>query len=250
MSHSPSTTSPSFVRRYRWPLAIVGAVLAATVLGPFVYINIIRDDAPDRLTLDDVPAGDDEASSDAAASDTTEPGEVPDGIEGRWVISDGTQVGYRVQEVLFGQDTEGVGRTSAVSGSITIEGTSVTDGEFVVDMATMESDERNRDNQFRGRIMDTGSFPEATFTLAEPIELGEVPADGERLMVDAVGELTLRGVTQRVTIPLTAELDGSSFAVNGTLTIAFDDFEIPDASGGPAQVGRSGDLEILLVFGR
>jgi hypothetical protein len=34
-----------------------------------------------------------------------------------WSIAAGSQVGYRVVEVLFGQDTEGVGRTDAVTGS-------------------------------------------------------------------------------------------------------------------------------------
>ena len=247
------STPPSFLRRYRWPLLVVAAVLSVTVVGPFVYINFIKEDAPERLSLDDVPAADDGSATTGADPDAdsdADPGEVPDGVEGEWAVAEGTQVGYRVREVLFGQDTEGVGRTSEVTGALTIEGTTVTAGDFVVDMAAMESDESNRDNQFRGRIMDTGSFPEATFTLAEPIDLGAVPAVGERVTVDAVGDLMLRGVTQRVTIPLTAELAGDTFAVNGTLTIDFDDFEIPDASGGPASVGRTGDLEILLVFSR
>ncbi len=239
-------TSPSFVRRYRWPLAIVAAVLLVAVVAPFVYINLIKDDAPERLTLDDVLAADDGTDTTAAS----DPVEAPEGIEGDWTVADGTQVGYRVEEVLFGQSTEGVGRTSSVTGSLSIEGTVVTAAEFVVDMASVESDEGNRDNQFRGRIMDTATYPEATFVLTAPIALGAVPADGEQLSVDAVGELTLRGVTQPVTIPLTAVLDGATFAVNGTLTLDFDDYEIPDASGGPAQVGRTGDLEILLVFGR
>jgi polyisoprenoid-binding protein YceI len=240
-------TSPSFVRRYRWPLAIVAAVLLVAVVAPFVYINLIKEDAPERLSLDDVPAAGDDGTDTTAASD---PADAPEGIEGDWTVADGTQVGYRVEEVLFGQSTEGVGPTSSVTGSLSIEGTVVTAAEFVVDMASVESDEGNRDNQFRGRIMDTATHPEATFALTEPIDLGAVPVDGEELTVDAVGELTLRGVTQPVTIPLTAVLDGATFAVNGTLTLDFDDYEIPDASGGPAQVGRTGDLEILLVFGR
>jgi polyisoprenoid-binding protein YceI len=239
---------PSFVRRYRWPLAIVAVVLLVAVVGPFLYINVFKDDAPERLSLDDVPAAaDDGTTTTTGASDG---GEAPTGIEGAWVVTDGSQVGYRVKEVLFGQDTEGVGRTSEVTGSLAVEGTTVTAVDLVVDMGSVESDESNRDRQFRGRIMDTDTFPEATFRLTEPVELGVVPATGEEVTVDAVGDLTLRGVTQAVTIPLTARLDGTTFAVSGTVTLDFDLFEIPDASGGPATVGRTGDLEILLVFGR
>jgi polyisoprenoid-binding protein YceI len=241
--------SPSFVRRYRWLLAFVAAVLAVVVVAPFVYINLIRDDAPERLSLDDVP-GRDTTDATGATDPAGDPGGALKGIEGDWVVADGTQVGYRVAEVLFGQSTEAVGRTGEVTGTLSVDGSSVTAAEFVVDMASIESDERNRDNQFRGRIMDTAAFPEATFVLTQPIELGEAPADGSEVTVDAVGDLTLRGVTQRVTIPLVAVRDGANFAVNGTLSIDFDDYEIPDASGGPARVGRAGDLEILLVFGR
>jgi polyisoprenoid-binding protein YceI len=239
--------SPSFVRRYRWPLAIVAVVLAVAVVGPFLYINVIQDDAPERLSLDDVPAADDDSTTTTGATDGAD---APTGIEGEWVLTDGSQVGYRVKEVLFGQDTEAVGRTSEVTGSLAVEGTTVTAVDLVVDMGSVESDESNRDRQFRGRIMDTDTFPEATFQLTEPVELGVVPATGEEVTVDAVGDLTLRGVTQAVTIPLTARLDGTTFAVSGTVTLDFDLFEIPDASGGPATVGRTGDLEILLVFGR
>jgi hypothetical protein len=38
--------------------------------------------------------------------------------------------------------------------------------------------------------------------------------------------------------------------INGSIPIAFDDYEIPDASGGPASVGRDGEIELLLVFTR
>ena len=72
-------------------------------------------------------------------------------------------VGYRVVEVLFGQDTEGVGRTSAITGQLTIAGTQVTAADFEVDMTTVTSDEDRRDNQFHGRLMDTDEFPTATF---------------------------------------------------------------------------------------
>jgi polyisoprenoid-binding protein YceI len=239
-------TSPSFVRRYRWPLAVLAAVLAVTVVAPFVYITFIREDAPERLSLDDVPTTD---GTDGSTT-TAEVSAPIDGIEGTWVVGEGSQVGYRVPETLFAQSTEAVGRTGEVTGSLTISGTTVEGGDFTVDMASVTSDESNRDNQFRGRIMDTSTHPEATFVLTEPIELGAVPGDGEEVTAEAVGDLTLRGVTQSVTIPLTAVLDGATFAVNGAIALDFDAFEIPDASGGPARVGRTGELEILLVFSR
>jgi polyisoprenoid-binding protein YceI len=165
-------------------------------------------------------------------------------------VADGSVVGYRVQETLFGQSAEGVGRAEGVTGSLTVEGTTVTAATFEVDMTTFASDESRRDSQFQGRIMETAEFPTASFTLTEPVELGSVPADGEDVTVEATGELTLHGVTRTVTVPLTGRLTGSTFAVDGSVTIAFADYEIDDPSGGPASVGDDGELEVLLIFSR
>jgi polyisoprenoid-binding protein YceI len=68
--------------------------------------------------------------------------------------------------------------------------------------------------------------------------------------VEATGDLTLHGVTREVTVPLTARLRGSTFAVDGSVTVTFTDFGIDDPSGGPASVGTDGELEVLLVFTR
>ena len=98
--------------------------------------------------------------------------------------------------------------------------------------------------------MSTDQFPTATFSLTKPIDLGSLPADGTTATYKATGDLTLRGVTKSVTVTLTAERKSGAIVVNGTIHVSFDDFRIPDASGGPASVGRTGDLELLVVFGR
>jgi polyisoprenoid-binding protein YceI len=218
-------------------IAVVAAVVLVTVVGPFVYINLIKDDPPERLSLDDV-------------STTSGRAVAPEGAEGAWTVADGSIVGYRIDEVLFGQDSEAVGRSGAVTGEVTIEGTEVTEGTFEVDMATFESGESQRDGQFRNRIMEVDEFPTATFVLTEPIELGSLPADGEVVTASATGDLTLHGVTREVAIDLTAELTGATFAVSGSTTITFTDYGIDDPSGGPASVGEEGELEVLLVFER
>ena len=54
----------------------------------------------------------------------------------------------------MGQSAEGVGRTSDVTGSMTIDGASVDAVELVADMKTVKSDDSRRDGQFQGRIME------------------------------------------------------------------------------------------------
>jgi polyisoprenoid-binding protein YceI len=231
-------------RRARWILITLVALVLAPVVGTFVYLNVIRSDPPERLSLDDVTT----TTTPSSTEGTTDPGSA--GIEGAWTVADGSVVGYRVEETLFGQSAEGVGRSEGVTGSLTIDGTTVTEADFEVDMTTFESDESRRDGQFEGRIMETGEFPTASFVLTAPIELGVEPADGEEIDVEATGELTLHGVTREITIPLTAKRSGTTFAVDGSVTITFADYEIDDPSGGPASVGDDGELEVLLVFAR
>ncbi len=238
---------PPALRRPRNLVLLAAAVvLAVAVVGPWLYINVIREDAPDRLTLADAPA----ATTTSTATAGTDGATSETGIDGSWTVGDGTIAGYRAKEVLFGQDAEAAGRTEEVTGTLAASGTSITAVEVVVDMTTITSPESRRDGQFHGRIMSTSQFPTATFVLSEPIELGTLPAVGEEVSIPATGELTLRGVTRSVTVDLQAVLRDGSIVVNATIPIDFDDYEIPDASGGPASVGRSGEIELLVVFTR
>ena len=223
--------------RRRLLIAIPLVALVALVGGPWVYINLIREDAPARLTLDDATTTTmgDGAGEGTSTTPTAAAGDAgaADGIEGTWVITTGSQAGYRVKEVLFGQDAEAVGRTTGVTGTMQISGTTVTSTAVTVDMTTVTSDEDRRDGQFHGRIMDTATFPTATFTLTAPIELGSVPADGEEVTHTVTGDLTLRGVTNQVIFELVARRNGPNIEANGSIAVDFDDFQIPDASGGP-----------------
>jgi polyisoprenoid-binding protein YceI len=231
--------------------AIVALVLLVTVVAPFVYINFIKEDAAERLTLEDALA---RATTTTAAGDATtstaSSGDAAAGIDGSWTVTSGSLAQYRAKEVLFGQDAEATGGTESVSGTLTASGTSISAAEVEVDMTTIESDESNRDRQFHGRIMQTSTFPTASFVLTAPIDLGTLPADGEQITVEATGDLTLHGVTQSVTVTLEAALQDGLIVVHTTIPIAFDDYDIPDASGGPATVGRNGEIELDAIFTR
>jgi polyisoprenoid-binding protein YceI len=155
-----------------------------------------------------------------------------------------------VKETLFGQSAAAVGRTSAVTGSITLSGSKIPAASFTVDMTKVSSDRSQRDGQFQGRIMDTADFPTATFVLSSPIDLGSVPANGVKVTPKATGKLTLHGTTKTVTISLTAERSGNAIQVVGSVPITFSDYNIDNPSGGPASVGNSGTLEFQLVLAK
>jgi polyisoprenoid-binding protein YceI len=232
------------VAKRRWLWLVIGVPIALVVLvvgGTFVYIHFIEGDPPPRLAFSSDPPS---ASSDSSSSAAPLVG----AVDGAWNATNASVVGYRVKEVLFGQDNEAAGRTNAVTGALTIAGTTVDTAKFTVDMTKVTSDSGQRDGQFRGRIMETSQFPTSTFELTQPIQLPSIPANLQEISATATGKLSLHGVTKDVTVDLKARLNGSNLEVNGTIPITFADYNISNPSGGPAQVGSNGEIEFLLVF--
>lgn len=174
------------------------------------------------------------------------------GATGTWTVvgAEPTVVGYRVEEVLFGANVTATGRTSSVTGTLSIDGTTATAANFTVDVASIASDDSRRDGQFDGRIMSTSQFPTATFVLTQPIDFGSMPAEGAQITAKAAGDLTLRGVTKQVTFDVTAQFEGGRVGVLGNIPITFADYEIPSPSFAGIEVEPTGLLEFVLVFDR
>ena len=228
--------------RRHWGRWLIGAVVVVAIVvvgGPFVFFHFIEGPAPAPLSLSSeastsVPRG------SAASSATTA------AVDGVWDVTSGSQAGYRVQEILFGQSHTAVGRTSSVTGSLTISATTVTAGRFSVDLTKVTSDESLRDEQFQGRIMDTAMYPTATFVLTRSIDLGSVPAEGVEITEQATGTLSMHGVTRTVTFQITARRSGDLLEVSGSIPITFSDWDISNPSGGPAETGNTGTMEFLI----
>ena len=239
--------APNSSPKRHWARWIIGALVAIVVLAvavPFVYFQFIQGDPPPKLSLS------------TTTTPTSPPGETGASapLDGTWKVGSGSTAGYRVKETLFGQSNTAVGRTEQVTGSMTVDGSTVTKATVTVDMASVKSVGNSldgafadrRDGQFNGRIMDTGQFPTSTFTLTKPIDLAPIPKDGVVKNYSATGKLTMHGTTKEVTIPLTARRTGNVIGVQGITTITFSDYGIDNPSGGPASVGDSGQLEFVV----
>ena len=197
-----------FTRPRHWLRWLIGAVVVLAALaaaGPFIYIHFFNS-TPSALSLTpgnqfvSVILG--LASSGGTATANTA---ASGAVAGTWTVGSGSVVGYRVNEVLLGQNATAVGRTTSVTGHLTISGSAATAASFSVPMDTIHSDKSQRDAQFDGRIMDVSQYPTGTFTLTSPIELGSRPASGVIKSYTAHGKLTLHGTTRAVTFTLTAE---------------------------------------------
>jgi polyisoprenoid-binding protein YceI len=239
-------------RRRRWALGLVGAAVAVVVLavgGTFLYIHVISGPTPAPLGLKSATGSG--TGSPAAGSSAPAGTSAATSVAGTWDTAKGSVVGYRVKEVLFGQNHVAVGRTDAITGHITINGTTVTAGTFTVQMATIKSDESQRDVQFRGRIMDTSSYPTGTLTLARPIALAPLPAPGVVRIYTVTAALTLHGHSRTETFPLSAERVSDELEVSGSVPVLFADWDIPNPSfTGFVTTQNHGTLEFLLKLAR
>jgi polyisoprenoid-binding protein YceI len=226
--------------KWTWIIGVPVLLVIVFVGGPFVYIHFIKEDAPPPLRLKAVDSAQksDSSSTTATAADIT----------GTWKVKSGSQVGYRAKEVLFGQSTEAAGRTTGVTGTLTVDGTTIEDANFTADLTGLKSDSGNRDSQVQGRILNTAQFPNATFKLTKPITLASVPADLQEIKVDATGDLTIHGTTKSVTFEITARRNGDAIETNGSIPITWSDYNVGAPSGGPAQVEDSGQMEFLISF--
>ena len=239
---------PRFLRRKRtYFIGIPVLIFLVAVVAPYVYIHFIEGPAPEKLSLSDPKS----SSSTTTGSGSDSSAATSDPVAGAWTVTkDGTIVGYRVGEVLFGQNATAVGRTDAVTGDLTIDGTTATTASFTADLTKVSSDQGNRDRQFQGRIMDTATYPTATFKLTAPIELASIPQNLVKITEKATGDLTLRGKTRSVTFDVVARRNGDKIEVNGSIPITFADWDIPNPSFGPASTEDHGVLEFILAFDR
>lgn len=236
------------------------AVAVVAVGGYLAYDQVLRGDDVAALALPSatVPAADpttEPAATDAPAST----GSVAEtGVAGEWQVAADSVAGYRVRERLANlpAESDAVGRTSDVTGSITVEesgdGARLTAGTLTVDTTTITSDEGRRDNRLRSEGLQTDQFPMATFVVTQPAEVPAAALAGTATDITLVGELTLHGVTKTVEILAQAQLTDGRIQVAGSLTFPLADFGIsaPNVGGFILSIADEGALEFLVAFER
>ncbi|MCB1038689.1 MAG: YceI family protein [Acidimicrobiales bacterium] len=227
---------------------VVPVVAVVVVLVGAFWWFVLRDDAPDKLSV--------------GSGSSTTIGETPESLDGSWAVGpdSGSTAGFRITESFAGglTDHEAVGRSTGVTGSFTIEGTTVTTGQFTVDLTQLEFTDdpglpvANRVRALQDRGLQTSEFPEASFELTEPIDFGAEPEAGKTIDATATGELTLHGVTNEITFPVQAVLNGNTIQIGTNpddlpeVVLADYDIEAPTTQM-VASVSDTGTFEFLVT---
>ena len=213
---------------------VVVIAAAAAIAGPVIYANTVNGQAEAAPSL--APT----SSSSLAASDA----------DGTWTSTGTSFAGYRVHEVLQGQDVNVVGRTKDVTGTAEVDGGSLTKATVTVQVAKISTPESARDEYFRSTALQTDRFPTATFTLTKPVDVSKA-LDGTKQDVTLTGTMELHGVEQPVTADAqVAVAEGGTVQVAGSVPITFSDYGVQAPSLGFVKVDGKGSVEFSLDLGK
>jgi len=248
-SSSPAPTGQRLHRNRNVLLILLGVIVVAGIVGGSygLWYILIGPSSPTSVNSGPpaIPSG---AGIAAPAS-----------LDGTWnlnaslgsiVDETASFAGFRVKEQLVGVGGHtAVGRTTKITGSLTLTGAAVDNVQITADMTALTSDDSHRDDQLRRQAIETNRFPTATFKSTAPINLGTLPAEGALVRVNARGDLTLHGVAKSVTIALQATRQGGIIAVTGSLPIVFSDYSIQKPNSfSILSVDDQGTMELHLLF--
>jgi polyisoprenoid-binding protein YceI len=239
-------------RRTKLTIAAVAAVLVGLAGGAAWWF--LTDDPPEELSVRDVvdatPDDDGDSGGDGAGA-----------LDGTWSVapSSETQAGLRITESFVGglADHTAVGRTTGVTGSVEIEGRTLTAADFTVDLTGLEWSDRpgfpttNRSLALKDQALETDTYPEATFTLTEPASADALPTGGEPVPIEISGDLTLHGVTRTTTFTVDVAQDADRLVVGTAepVTVVLADHEIDEPrTPSLAGVAGEGSFEFVVVL--
>ena len=140
-----------------------------------------------------------------------------------------TKARFRVKEQFANQTVmvEAVGETDKVTGQIVLDPTGKLNrdqSKFTVDMASLKTDQAQRDNFIKRSTLGVTQFPTAQFVPTEVKGLASpLPRAGE-VQFQLVGDMTVRGVTKPITWDVTGKIEGQSLVGQAKTAFKFGDF--------------------------
>ena len=149
------------------------------------------------------------------------------------LVAANSEASYAVREQLarLSFPSDAIGKTQAVSGSVTVKADGTIDSttsKFTVDVSTLKSDEGMRDGYVSRSILDTRQYPQVVFVPASVSGLpAALPTSGS-VTFKVTGNLTVRDVTKPVTWDVTGSIANGEAVGTATTSFTFEDFNLPE----------------------
>ena len=207
----------------------IGVALVVIVAGALFYTSRFAStvsqthSASGPITLSPTATGAATAAETSTAST---------GLRTFQIVPAQTTASYSVYENLIFQNkpnNDAVGTTHSVQGSFHIQtGTSplVEAMNVKVDLSTLQTDARMRDNYVRQHTLETDTYPDATFISVSTQGLPTSYVDGQSVHFQLTGNLTMHGKTNKEVFDVQGKVVGKQVTGTATSTIYMTDFGI------------------------
>jgi polyisoprenoid-binding protein YceI len=142
-----------------------------------------------------------------------------------------TTASYKVREQLadIAFPSDAIGKTNQVSGSIFLKPDGTIDSsvsKITVDLSSLQSDRRQRDNFLRRNVLQTDQYPQAIFVPRQVTGLPWPLPQSGAVSFQLTGDLTIRNVTKPVTWEVSGQIQGDQATGTATTTFTFEDFNL------------------------
>lgn len=170
------------------------------------------------------------------ASSTPSPDSPAASAGARYVIvPEESEARYRITEQLanLALPNDAVGVTNQISGAVVVNPDGSIDtaqSRLTVNMASLTSDQRNRDNYVRRNVLRTDQYPDAVFVPTQVTGLPSPLPESGPVSFQVTGDLTLLDVTRPVTWDVTGTIDGDTAVGQATTSFTFADFNLTKPS--------------------
>jgi polyisoprenoid-binding protein YceI len=210
-------------------IVFISAGAAALLLAGVAAAYVLRTPAAPSGAITAIPVASTDTPQAALPTNTPASGTQSGPITFELVQAE-SEARFSIDEVLNGSPKLVIGVTDQVAAQIVIDpanpaATQV--GVIQINARTLSTDSSNRNRAIQNQILDTGEFEFVTFT---PKSYANLPASvvvGDAFTFQMVGDLTIRHVTQEVTVDVTVTVESESrISGLGTATINRSDFEL------------------------
>jgi polyisoprenoid-binding protein YceI len=145
------------------------------------------------------------------------------------IVAERSEARYRIREQLagFNLPNDAVGTTTAIEGSIVLDGQGrplAENSRLTVDLRKLQSDRDRRDNYVRRNTLETERYPTTVFVPTDIRGLQFPLPQSGTVSFELIGDLTVRGRTRRVTWEATATFNGQDVNVQARTAFRFADF--------------------------
>ncbi len=159
------------------------------------------------------------APSAPSATATGTPASTTSGKGSAWIIASASKATVSVREQLVGVSlpSDAVLTATGATGAfgVNADGTFTSDSKISIDLTTLASDQRDRDNFIKNSTLQVRQYPTATFVPKQATGL-RLPLPSGDVTFTLAGAMTVHGVTKDVTFDVVAKRSGGQLTAIAT----------------------------------